>query len=319
MKRFTTLFVAVSIALSSAHAAADLTPQEEKRRTQLFKEGRASADAEQWKEAEEKFRAVVELRSAPKTLVALAFVISKQGRLLEAKHVYEQARDDAKAAKLKADVEIAEQSLRELLLRIPAIEIKVATKVDGLSVLLDGKTPELQFDAVDVEPGEHTVSAEAPGYLPFEEKVNLAEGERKQVKIELEREKPKTTQKPKGNSIGIPPIGSFVLVGVAIGAGIGSWQLFKQGREQETKVRDTCGGTKQCPISLKPEADDAAKKIIIGDVLIGVGSAALVGAGVWWILSWRGKKEAPPQESAMPKVLVSPGRNGVWAGVETQF
>ncbi len=318
MKRFTVLLFAALVSLSSAHAAADLSPQDEKRRTQLFKEGRAHADAEQWKEAAEKFRAVIELRSAPKALVALAYAISKQGKLLEAKHLYEQARDDARAAKLKADAETAEQSLRELLLRIPSITLKIDTRVEGLSVLVDGKAPELQFDVMDVEAGEHTISATAPGYQPFEEKVTLAEGERKQVKVVLEREKPKGPAKPPKSSIGFPPIGSFVLVGVAIGAGVTSGYLIKQGREQEQKVRDTCGGTKQCPISLKPEADAAANKIIIGDVLIGVGGAALLGAGVWWLLSG-GKAEPPPEALGAPQLMISPGRRGAWVGVEAQF
>ncbi len=317
MRRLSVLLIAALVTFSSAHSFADLSPQEEKRRTQLFKEGRAHADAEQWKEAEEKFRAVIELRSAPKALVALAFAVSKQGRLLEAKRLYEQAKEDAVAAKLKADTEVAEQSLRELLLRIPSIVLKVGTQADGLSVLVDGKPPELQFDAMDVEPGEHKISATAPGYQPFEETVKLSEGERKQVKVVLELEKPKEAPKPK-SSIGFPPIGSFVLVGVAIGAGVTSVLLIRQGREQEQKVRDTCGGTQQCPAALKPEADEAATKIIVGDVLIGVGSAALVGAGVWWLLSGR-KSDPSPSASAGSRVMAAPVRGGAWMGVESRF
>jgi len=111
---------------------------------------------------------------------------------------------------------------------------------------------------------------------------------------------------------------AIVLAGVGVAAGAAGAVMWVMGRNQETEVQNSCGGVKQCPASLKPDADAAAMKIIVGDILVGVGGAAIIGGGIWWLASG-GKSEPPEANEARSRVLVSPTRGGVWASFETKF
>jgi hypothetical protein len=317
LKRWTSIAALAIGMLAAWPAAADLTPKEEAKRTQLFREGKALGDAAQWKEAAEKFRAVVELRSAPKALIALAFAEEKSGNLAQAKRLYEQAREDAVAAKLKADEEAAAQALRQLLPRVPRIAIKLPADAKDASVLIDDKPPELQFGDADVDPGEHTITVTAPDRKDFKQTVTVAEGERKEVQVVLAPIYVAPPPPPPDPGRGPPPVGAIVLAGVGLGAGVAGAVLWGIARGKESEIESMCGGIKECPASLKPEADAAATKIIVGDVLVAVGGAAIVGGGIWWLAS--GRSSPPPSSASVPRVTVSPARGGVWASVEASF
>lgn len=304
--------------LFAAPAAADLSPKEEAKRTRLFKEGRSSFDDGKWQDAADKFRAVVEMRSAPKALIALAAAEEKLGHLGEAKRLYERAREDAQEAKLPKDQEEAAARLRELLPRVPRIAVKVPSGVDDAVIEIDGKPAEIQFGNADVDPGERTVTVTASGRKQFREVVTVAEGERKEVQVVLDPLHEAPPPPPPDTGPGPPPVGAIILAGVGLGAGAAGAVLWVMARNKETEIEEACGGVKQCPASLKPEAEAAATKIILGDILVGVGGAAIIGGGIWWLASG-GKSEPPQTSEARPRVVVSPTRNGVWASFETKF
>lgn len=319
MKRVIGLAALALGLLVSAPAAADLSTKDEAKRTQLFKEGRAAFDEGKWQDAAEKFRAVVEMRSAPRALIALAAAEEKLGHLGEAKRLYERAREEAQAAKLTKDLDEAASRLRELLPRVPRIAVKVPSGVADATIEIDGKPAEIQFGDADVDPGEHTVTVTASGRKEFREVVTVAEGERKEVEAVLAPEQEEPPPPPPETKHGPPPVGAIILAGLGVGAGAAGAVLWVMGRNQEAKVEEACGGVKQCPATLKPDADAAATKIILGDILVGVGGAAFIGGGIWWLAS--GSKSEPPATSskARPRVVVSPTRGGVWASFETTF
>jgi hypothetical protein len=317
LKRWSSIAALAIGMLVTWPAAADLTPKEEAKRTQLFKEGKALGDAGQWKEAAEKFRAVVELRSAPKALIALAFAEEKSGRLSEAKRLYEKAREDAVAAKLKADEEAAAQALRQLLPRVPRIAVKLPADAKDATILIDDKPAELQFGDADVDPGEHTVTVNAVDRKEFKQTVTVAEGERKEVQAVLAPIYVPPPPPPPETGRGPPPVGAIVLAGVGVGAGVAGAVLWGIARGKESEIEAMCGGIKECPATLKPEADAAATKIIVGDVLVAAGGAAIIGGGIWWLAS--GRSSPPPSTASAPRVTVSPTRRGVWASVEASF
>lgn len=305
--------------LIAGPASADLTPKEEAKRTQLFKEGRSAFDDGKWQEAADKFRAVVEMRSAPKALIALAASEAKLGHLSESKRLYERAREDAVAAKLPKDADEAAARLRELLPRVPRIAVKVPSGVSDAAILIDGKPAEIQFGDADVDPGDHTVTVTAPGRKDFSEVVTVAEGERKEVQVALDPLQAEPPPPPPDTGRGAPPVGAIILGGVGVGAGVAGAVLWGLARSAESEIEEKCGGLKQCPASLKPDAEAAATKIIVGDILVGVGGAAIIGGAIWWLASG-GKSEPQPSSSkAAPRVVVAPARGGVWASVEATF
>ena len=318
MKRVIGLAALALGLLFAAPAAADLSPKEEAKRTQLFKEGRSLFDEGKWQEAAERFRAVVEMRSAPKALIALAASEEKLGHLGEAKRLYERAREEAQAAKLPKDVDEAATRLRELLPRVPRIAVKVPSSVGDATIQIDGKPAEIQFGDADVDPGEHTVTVTASGRKEFREVVTVAEGERKEVQAVLDPLQDEPPPPPPEPESSPPPVGAIILAGVGVGAGAAGAVLWVMARNKEAEIEKACGGVKQCPANLKPDADAAATKIIIGDVLVGVGGAAIIGGGIWWLTSG-GKSEPPETSKARPRVVVSPTRGGVWASFETKF
>jgi hypothetical protein len=319
VKRAIGLGVVVVGLLLAAPAAADLSPKDEAKRTQLFKEGRTAFDEGKWQDAADRFRAVVEMRSAPKALIALAAAEEKLGHLAEAKRLYERAREDAQAVKLTKDQDEAAARLRELLPRVPRIKVRVPSGVSDAAIAIDGKPAEIQFGDADVDPGEHTVTVTASGRKEFREVVTVAEGERKEVEVTLDplqAEGPPPP--PPDEGLGAPPIGAIILAGVGVGAGAAGAVMWGLGRGKEAEIQEQCGGVTQCPVSLKPGADAAAFKIILGDVLVGVGGAAIIGGGIWWLTSG-GKSEPAQASQARPRVVVSPTRGGVWASFETTF
>ncbi|NUQ76201.1 MAG: hypothetical protein HUU21_21895, partial [Polyangiaceae bacterium] len=214
MKRAFGLTLVAALLLVAAPAAADLSPKEEAKRTQLFKEGKSFFEDGKWKEAAEKFRAVVEMRSAPKALIALAAAEEKLGHLGEAKRLYDRAREEAMAAKLPRDQEEAALRLRELLPRVPRIAVKVPSGVSDVVITIDGKPAEFQFGNADVDPGEHTVMVTAPGVKDFREVVTVAEGERKEVQVDFEPLQLAPPPPPPDTGPGLPPLGAVLLAGV---------------------------------------------------------------------------------------------------------
>jgi hypothetical protein len=69
--------------------------------------------------------------------------------------------------------------------RLPRLVIRVAAPVPGLGVLRDGAPVDgaLLGTAMYVDPGEHTVTATAPGHAPFEATVRAVEAQEATVEI----------------------------------------------------------------------------------------------------------------------------------------
>lgn len=302
----------------AAAAADDVSPEMEQRRTQLFKEGRAAAAAGKWSEAAEKFRAVVEIRTAPKALIALALAEQHEGHFVEAKRLCEKARIDAHAAQNKDDEDAAAQALRGLEGHVPSIALRIPEDVRGVSVTIDGRPADLKGGEVDVDPGERSVVVSAPGRVDFQAKVVAEEGKRSELEVMLPLQ---SSRKPGAQSAGhvaTPPAGVFILGGVGVAAGVAGVVLLAKGKEGERDVSKVCSDVSKCSPEVQANADAAETKIIAGDVLIGVGAAALAGGALWWILA-PSKSAATAIAPAAPRVMIAPLRSGAWVSLEGSF
>lgn len=146
----------------------------------LMKKGKV---AEACPKLEESYR--LSQRSA--TLLALAMCHEKQGKVATAWAEYidlgaaarkegnKRLEADAKARGAKLEL-----SLPRLTLSVPR-----AATIEGLEVTLDGAPVDgaLWGQARPIDPGQHKVSASAPGRKPWEHSVSIKRGERKSVAV----------------------------------------------------------------------------------------------------------------------------------------
>ena len=175
-------------------------------------------------------------------------------------------------------------------------------------ISLDGKalTADQSGKAVRVNPGPHTLRAEAPGYQPTEQTVVAREGERARV-IKLVLKSLTPTVEPassaapaagpvqveaQGRKVGWPV---YTLGGIAVASiGVGAYFGYKGTKDAEDMGKSKAeGGCK--PDCFQSDIDAARTKLIVGNVLLGVGGAAAVGALITYLVS---KPKAASAESS---------------------
>ena len=185
--RLPSLVLAASLlgAASFAHAAPAAPSDDaiEKERTEVYRQGVALAEAGRWGEALERFQRVMALRSAPRALLALASAEEHVGRLVSAKRTYGKARDDARAESDEALAGKAEAALQALEPRIPRLALVVPREVADPEARLEGAPLEISADGIEIDPGVYHLVVTAPGKHPFEERVVIAAGQKKDVLV----------------------------------------------------------------------------------------------------------------------------------------
>ncbi|WP_437639832.1 hypothetical protein [Sorangium sp. So ce854] len=170
---------ALALALSPgvAFAQADALLAEGK---QLMKKGKL---AEACPKIEESYR----LSPRSSTLLALAGCHEKQGRIATAWAEYidlgAAARKEGNK-RLEADAKARGARLEPRLPRL-TLNVPRAAAVEGLEVTLDGAPVDSAAfgQARPIDPGEHRVSASAPGRKRWEGKVSIKRGQRKAVTV----------------------------------------------------------------------------------------------------------------------------------------
>lgn len=264
----------------------------EQQRTALFRDGTALAQHGDWQGAAAKFRRVVELRSAPRALIALALAEEHLGHLTTAKHLYEKAVADARTQSLTEDEKDASDKLGQLAPRVPRITIKLANHARALAVTVDGAQAVGRGGEYDVDPGEHNIVVQGESGQQYRQVVTLQEKDRVEVAAVFAREGATTAPSNAPSSEGGgAPIGPIVLGAAGIAtAGVGML-LWALGENQQSNVERQCGGTTTCPISLQSKVqsdiDGSRSQIFVGDALVGLGAAAVLGGALWWVLEDR--------------------------------
>jgi tetratricopeptide (TPR) repeat protein len=256
----------------------------EKERTQLYREGVAAAEAGRWAEALERFQRVVALRTAPRALLALAAAEEHVGRLVGAKRTYGEARDDARAQKDEATATKAEAALAALEPRIPSVAIMLPADVTDAEALIDGARIEISTQGVFVDPGVYRLVVTASGRPPFETRVALAAGQRRDVAVIFPTPGAPTAlalpgdagPQPSRAARTGPPLASWILGGAgvaALGVGLGI-RLAARSTYDEAKAAGQID-----------RGNDARDNIIAGTIVMGAGAALLGAGGVWWAVA----------------------------------
>lgn len=185
------------------------------------------------------------------------------------------------------------------------VDVKVTIDGAPLVTKLDGR-------GVAVDPGVHAMRYEAPGHEPLSESIVVRETEKNRlVNVTLKDivQKPVVVAPPPpppSQTTKIPPL-AFVLGGAGlavIGGGVVFWVL---GSGERGDLRDGCAKTASCK---QDDVDAARTKMIVGDVLVGVGVVA-VAAGVYVALT--------SSKKASANAGVVPLSSGAGLGVNGSF
>ncbi len=300
-----TLLAAALAVLPAPQVFAQGTEADRATARALAREGHEALQRGDFTLAEDRFRRADQLIHAPTLVVDHARALVGLGRLVEAHERYalvlrEGVAPNAPAAWKRA-YQAAEKEIEALKPRLAWLTINV-TGPEEPTVLLDGN--EVPGAALGVrraaDPGERTIQASAPGYLPREETVTLGEGEERTLELILDPDPSAIALEPEPEPEPAPLLPpprpnrtlSYVLWGVG-GAGIALGAttsiLFLNTRSQ---LQDACASGR-CPATEGDRVDRYNLYGTLSAIGWGVGLAA-AGAGTALFFATQ-TAEAPPQ------------------------
>jgi hypothetical protein len=282
----------------------------------------------EWLRAAEKFREAARIKNTPGLHYYIALCTENAGLLLEAKTEYEETRRLLDEIVADDVAKLVPDALQRLEGAIPRLRIMLPPEVRGGRVDIDGKPIDFALvgSELRVDPGVHSLRAEAVGYEPpslqFEAKAN----ETHTIRVELVKSRPAepppvVRSEPVSESSGWRTgtlIGSASLA--AAGLGVGIWGLVERasaaedvGRYEAT-VRERAGtleGACSPPssyvagtcASLQSALDDQdrATALAVGGLITAVTG---VTATVVTVLFW-------PERPVTVDTAVAPGRMGL--------
>jgi hypothetical protein len=290
-----------------AHAAGGGGDAAERERTAVYAEGVALANAGKWEEAEKKFRRVVAIRSAPPALYTLAQAQEHTGQLATAERTYDAALASARATGNTEVAEAAGRAREALEPRVPRIVVHLAGSVPGAALTIDGASVGLE-QPVKLDPGSHVIAARAPERRPFEERTNLAPGQSAEVTVRLEpvaeapaaapASAPMPASAPASSASAsespAAPVsapgpeapghsGPLIVGGAGLAAVVAGVvvRIAAQSSYDDANKQCVPGG---CPTSqLVDQGNSARTQMLVGTIIAGVGAAAVLVAGTWWL------------------------------------
>jgi hypothetical protein len=165
--------------------------------TAKFEEGKQAFKAGRFAEALSAYQTSMALEPSPNTRFQIARCYIALGKpasaFLNFKRAAQEAQDRVNATQEKRYAATREAALSEaqsLEKKIPRLTLRLGGAApEGFSLSLDGsEVPQPAWGlALEVDPGEHTVSGSGPRLQRFETRFTLAEAEQKQIDIPLTR------------------------------------------------------------------------------------------------------------------------------------
>jgi hypothetical protein len=156
---------------------------------QLFEQARALFDQGSFAEACPRFAASYKLDPALGTLLNMATCYEMLGHTASAWGHYREVVVHAQKTGDQKRIDIAQARIAALEPRLPKLTIK-APKVPLASLIVTRDDAPLDIAVLGapifVDPGEHTITASAPGYKPFTQTITIKESETQDVQIALE-------------------------------------------------------------------------------------------------------------------------------------
>jgi hypothetical protein len=328
-RRIAPLLVALATASAtcvSALPARAESPAELKKARGQFQRGIELEQASNWSEAISQFREVGAVRMTPQVRFHIAYCEEGLGRLVTALGGYELALGEADQVgpDFKNEVQSAIDRLRA---RIPKLLIERGAGADAAAVQLDGVDIGASSVGVEVplDPGPHSVTATAPGFLPFTTTADLKEQEVTHLTLELQPEPvpapdAKSDQPSRVIVIEPPPTPNrtipYVVGGVGIGTLAGAGVLFALRQATQSQLDKDCPDKNHCGISNKGTYNRLKTYNVATPIVALVGVAA-VGTAVALILFEKKPKPKAAEEKA--GLHLKPDAPGALAGLALDY
>lgn len=247
-----------------------------------------------YRQALERFQGAEQIVHAPPHLLFIARCQSKLGQLLAARDAYLKVLDDELAAGGPSEFRDAHASaaseLNALVSRIPTIKVEVSGAAPAqVRVSIDGAGVDDIATPMSLEPGEHVVTAEAPGYDKSEQRITLGEGAREVIALRLRAtgsapsgDEPLAAAPETDGDGGASLAGPGVLLGLGaaglvVGAVTGGLALAKA-----SDLESACPVRTQCPPENEKLEDDARTLGTVSTVGLAIGGASAA-AGIIWL------------------------------------
>lgn len=150
-----------------------------------FDEGVAAMAQSNWEDAARAFEESMRAQATASAALNLGIALKRVGRLLEARLRFQQYLElPSETLHREHDAEV-QTMLGEIARSVARVHFSAfAPAAAVLSV--DGRRVQLNdANEVTVDPGSRLVRAEAPGYVPFEERVELAAGGTRDLRVEM--------------------------------------------------------------------------------------------------------------------------------------
>lgn len=315
-----TLALAATLALPAPARAQTKTcsAKERKAASTLADKGFEQFEAADYAAAIDSFSRAEERCHSPRLLVFLARAHVRRRELLRAREILQQAADEpitrrSPSSFREAQIE-ARKELEELEPRIPVLQaLFTGGASDGLAITLDGaRVPAADLQrGKQIDPGEHTLVAEAPGFQRVERHLVVRESTVERLEISMRPEA--TSDAPEdappatpGSSPSlVPPVLAFSVGAIGVGVGVATG-LLSAGTVSDIKSR--CEGN-QC---LKSDAAAAERAELFGNVsTVGfiVGGLGVV-TGATLLILRSGSSSPEPSGGAARRVIeveVGPG------------
>ena len=289
---------------------------------ELFQQGKTLMDAGQYSEACPKLAESQRLDPATGTLLNLAVCHEKDGKLASAWTEYSGVVTAARREGRSERVGYAEERIRAIQPQLSRLVIELPKDhgVSGLEVLLDATPvgrPALGV-ALPVDPGEHSVTARAPGKKSWQTTVSIPTGPSSQsIVIPVLEDAPAeastdgngTPQTDDGASDGSTQ--RYVGLGTAalgvVGVGLGSVFGFLAIDKNDQSNQDGCNGNDctQAGADLRNQARDFGT---VSTIAFAVGGAALAGGLVLYFTAPSSDGEAAPPTAAASQTPRSSAR-----------
>ncbi|WP_437670466.1 hypothetical protein [Sorangium sp. So ce131] len=215
--------------------------------------------------------------------------------------------------------QVAADARKRLLPRVPRLSLSLSPGAPaGTVVKRDGHVQAVAVlgIALPVDPGEHLVSTQAPGGSVWEQRITLAEGEKKELVLKVNAAPPRVAHESGGPDAGPLPVsgspapsagrrtavyvaGGVGAAGLVVGGILGALVIGKKG-----VVDEHCGSSiqasdeKACDATGVDAASSGSSMATVSTIAFGVG---LAGLGAATVLYWTEPKHATKTAGMSPR------------------
>jgi hypothetical protein len=199
--------------------------------------------------------------------------------------------------------------------------------VQNASITVDGAREPVTGRALLLDPGEHALVAEAPGFARLEQRLLVNTAEKNRLVVlrlastagEAGAAGPPAgtlavdSPAPQASAIGSPPTAAWILGGVGVASAGASLLFGLAARHDLSAASDApCAPARSCDDSIRRSSQT---KLVVADVLLGA-SVVAIAAGVW---VWLSARPAAASPAKAPASTVRAGVTGSRLVVEGAF